>query len=304
MIASVLTIAIAIALLTIFSVLMEGIRGKIKARLQQRIGGSIVHEIHDILDLLTLKGITPEELPIYVVAPYFAFSLSLALGLSVPFGKIVIVSGNMLTIILLVLSITAIISIPAMLVNNVYSNIGANREIIITFTALIPFMLVCGIFLVKFNTLSIVEIAESLLVTPSVILGLAVIGYVVYVLSEFAPFDISRSNTEIIDGIFSEYGGRFLGILEWAFFIKRFSLVMFFSSLLAIPITKGILGVSTYGGHVLAFAFQLVFLTLYYIIATLIEERTARTRINNVIKVNGVVTLVAFLGLILSLFGL
>ena len=305
MITEVITIIISILLITIFSVILEGIRSKVKALLQMREGGEITHEIYDLFSLLSMKGVLPTRTSlIHVLTPYMTFSLSVALGLSVPFGLMSVMGGDILVVILVVLAVAFIVSVPSMVISNIYANIGASREVILVSTGLMSLVVACSSFVIKFGTLSIVDIAKSITLSLSDIIAICVIGYAVYVLSEFTPFDISRSETEIINGVLSEYGGRLLGLMEWSLYIRRFSLIMFFSTFLAAPLIGKIFGFSSILSHFLTLLLQIIFVASYYVIASMVEERHARARVDHVIRLNGVFVLVGLISVVLSLIGM
>lgn len=229
---SIIFIVINLAFALLFAPIVDGFERKIRARLQNRQGPSILQTWWDLIKLFKRPTIEPQEsvVSLYKLAPYLTFTAVLTAYLMVPtlLPSSINFIGDFIVVVYLIGLATLSFVIGAFSSGNAYAQIGSNREVSLFMSEELLLAFIVGTIAVIGRSLSF----EQLFPLPfriSSALALILLFVVIYVASARVPFDIAEAEPEIIEGPLIEYSGKHLGLLEYSLFLKR---VLLYSLLL------------------------------------------------------------------------
>jgi formate hydrogenlyase subunit 4 len=210
------------------SPLCVGIIRKLKAKMQNRQGASILQPYNDIRKLLHKDEVISRDASwISLYAPYIVFAVTLLVGASIPLFSAFL--GNALTSDMLVIVYTLAIgtfflALSGMDTGGAFGGFGSSREMTLAALAeggfifsLLTMALINGT--TNLFTISNVDIlAHSQYFLPSI---LAFGGFVIVLLAETArfPFDNPATHLELTmihEAMILEYSGKRLALMEWA----------------------------------------------------------------------------------------
>ncbi|MBL7100505.1 MAG: NADH-quinone oxidoreductase subunit H [Nanoarchaeota archaeon] len=203
-----------------FALVMEGIRRKTVARMQNRIGPPIWQPIYDVLKLFK-KGRSDtlaKENPFFKIIPVIAFLIALTLFFFIPFSIVSFQHDFIFLIYLLVLE-SALFVLAGFAANNPYSAIASMRELILMVCYEMIFAIVIITIFVFENVLTIAQFDSSLLLWK---LPLAFICFIAVAAVEIriTPYDTVDAPTEVLEGMENEYSGKGLAFLKMADALK------------------------------------------------------------------------------------
>ncbi|NJE00121.1 hydrogenase [Thermococcus sp. LS1] len=264
---------------------LDGIARRVKARLQYRRGPPLSQTWYDLQKLFALPSVRPTSSALFTWAPYLALVSAISAALLLPYGNVVLVDFgfNLVVFFYVMMMVSIFLILAGLTVQNAFSHLGSAREMQIALTVEPLIAVLYGVLAYNAGSLSISGIIANLHLTPSVLLTYILLAYALYVESGFVPFNIAEAEQEVIGGPLGEYSGRLLGVFYYAIYIKRFTLLWFFVSLLILP-WLGQIDTPEKGALVLALQFLLT-IAFYPIIAVL-EATNARLRIDHVVKMN------------------
>jgi ech hydrogenase subunit B len=215
-----------IILAPIIGGILIGIDRKLTARMQSRIGPPIVQPFYDAIKLWGKEPFIASQLQPILAFGYFGFSVA-AFSL-LAFGQ------DMLLMIFTMAIADLCLVFAAFNSKSPYSNIGARRELIammsyepVMLLAAISVFFVTGSFMVG----SIFEISQPLL-TFLPLTFLALITVLIIDMKK-SPFDVSGSghaHQELVRGIYTEFSGYTLALVELGHWTK-IALLLGFASL-------------------------------------------------------------------------
>ncbi len=192
--------------------LLTGVDRRITARLQSRLGPPVLQPFYDVFKLLGKELAVPNA--------WLVFSTYITLISSILSLLIFFMGGNLL-ILFFVLTVGAVFQVVgAICVPSPYSNVGAQRELLlmlayepILILVFVGFAMCTG----SFSLSSVFEQQEPLLLKmPLMFLAL---GYALTIKLRKSPFDIAASHhghQELVRGVQTEYSGLFLALTEIA----------------------------------------------------------------------------------------
>lgn len=264
---------ILILLLPFIGGLLYGVERVVKARMQNRVGPPILQPFYDMYKLLG------KEL-IMVNSYHIVFSLMHLLTLWVVVALIVF-GHSLLYIIFLHLLSSVFLVLTGYSVNSTYSHIGSNRELQ-TMVAYEPLLILIALgFYMIYGTFDIAVIREN----PSSFLSLFFLFLafllIIPIKLKKSPFDASEAHQEIVGGVEIEFSGAFFETLymaRWLEYVFIYLLLFLFA------------GDSVLIGFILFIA--------VFLVVNLIDNATARIKINDLVKI------VLGLGLSLSLLNI
>ena len=203
-----------------FSLLMEGVRRKLVARMQNRIGPPIWQPIFDVIKLWNKGGSDSlaSKNVFFVVAPLLYFLVTLGLFLFVPFSIISFDFDFLLLIYLLILD-SALYVLIGLASNNPYSILGSMRELIL----MLSYELILAVTLITifvFNNILSVAQFDSFFLFWKLPIATVCFLSVVFMGIRVTPYDTVEATTEILESVKSEYSGKGLAFLELAKSLK------------------------------------------------------------------------------------
>lgn len=191
---------------------LTGVDRRVTARLQSRIGPPILQPFYDIAKLLGKEPMLANH--------WLAFCSLLYLAGAVTSVVLFFLQADLLLIFFVQAVGSVFLVIGAMTVPSPYSQIGAHRELlqIIAYEPLLILVIV-GIFLAtgSFKIEAVYAMEQPLLFKLPLLF--LVLGIALTIKLRKSPFDISGSHhahQEIVRGVYTEYSGPYLAIVEIA----------------------------------------------------------------------------------------
>lgn len=192
--------------------LVSGLDRIITAKFQSRVGPPLLQPFYDVGKLLAKERV---ETNMWIAVCSWIYLIAAATSVFLFFAQ------SDLLLIFFVQAVGAVfLVIGAFSVPSPYSQIGANRELL-QMMAYEPLLILVfiGISLMtgSFNLSSVWALEEPLLLKLPLLF--IVLGYALTIKLRKSPFDISASHhahQEIVRGVYTEYSGRYLGLIEIA----------------------------------------------------------------------------------------
>ncbi len=292
--------------------LLDGLRRVVRAKVQRRIGPSILQTIYDLEKLFRTQPVLPYRNRFFTSIPFIVFALALLLAAAAPVPFIGGLSSlfDALTFIYVLLLVTVFIVLAGLMVPNIYSNIGSARELVLltVFEVFVGFTLVGLAY--KAGTLNLYDLAvrlgePSYYLKPSTIFLSLSLFILAYVEGGYVPFDVAEAETEVLGGAVLEYSGRYYGLLYYALLVKRYVLLslpvsLVFVSPLAIMVREYLAGLLV---PLACYVLYVVFLFIVMTIYAVIEALNPRYRVDLVYRPLLLSSLIPLIGFVLGWFG-
>jgi len=213
---------------------------KVSARFQYRVGPPFFQNFNDFFKLLGKETIIVKEgiKSMFVVAPFISFAMlvlvSAIVGTSLFFN--ISFGGDLIVIMYLLMIFSVMVVLGGSASGNVYSSLGAGREIKLLLADELAFILVLLVPIIKSDyqiDLGKILAAQS----DGMFIGSAsgIIAFIIGLLCIQAkmtlpPFHIPEAETEIVEGPFMEYSGPPLGFWK----LNHFMMYVVFPFLLVL----------------------------------------------------------------------
>lgn len=221
-------VILQLILIPVLSPLGIGFIKKIKAKLQNRQGASIVQPYKDLWKLLNKDEVISSDASwVFKYAPFIVFTVTIIVGASIPIFIITpkyTLPGDMLLVIYTLGIGTFFLALAGMDIGSSFGGFGSSREM--TTSALAE-----GGLIFTFLTLALVggstnlfEISNSINTSYStailpVILAFAAFFIVLLCETKRYPFDNPATHLELTmihEAMLLEYSGKRLALMEWA----------------------------------------------------------------------------------------
>jgi len=265
------------------SLLFEGLRRKLMARMQNRIGPPVWQPVYDVMKLLQKEESDSKasENIFFKITPFLYLITTFALFLFVPFPIISFPFDFILFVYILILG-GALYILSGFASNSPYGSIGSMRETTLMVCYEIIFAIVIITFALYTNIESLMSFNQNFLFLklPLASLCLFIVGLVEM---RITPFDTVEAPTEIIGSVETEYSGRGLALLEISKALK-FTFFIFLITMLFFGF-KGVL------------MFSIVSLIMLFIF-TFLQATTCRYRLDQTFNLLIFVLLLAVIELI------
>lgn len=201
----------------VLGLLVGWVDRKVTARFTYRVGPPLFQNFNDFFKLLGKETIVVKDSihSLFLLAPFIAFGvqvllaamIGLALFYNMGFG------GDLFVIMYLMMVFSIMVILGGSASGNVYSSIGAGREIKLLLADELAFILVCLVPIIKSGyviTLDGILAAQA----EGVFIG-SVSGFIAFVVGliciqakmTLPPFHIPEAETELVEGPFMEYSG-------------------------------------------------------------------------------------------------
>ena len=213
---------------------------KVSARFQYRVGPPFLQNFNDFFKLLGKETIIVKDgvHSMFVVAPFISFAMlvlvSAIVGTSLFFN--ISFGGDLIVIMYLLMIFSVMVVLGGSASGNVYSSLGAGREIKLLLADELAFILVLLVPIIKSGyqlDLGNILAAQS----DGMFIGSAsgIIAFIIGLLCIQAkmtlpPFHIPEAETEIVEGPFMEYSGPPLGFWK----LNHFMMYVVFPFLLVL----------------------------------------------------------------------
>ncbi|MCK9484450.1 MAG: NADH-quinone oxidoreductase subunit H [Candidatus Marinimicrobia bacterium] len=289
----------------VLGLLVGWVDRKVSARVQFRVGPPLFQNFNDFFKLLGKETIIVKSSlhSLFVLSPLVAFGVTtliaamLGVVLFYGFGF----GGDLLVMMYLLMIYSVMVILGGSATGNVYSSLGAGREIKLLLADELAFILVCLVPIIKAGYLIKLEEILSAQVAQGAFIGSfsGALAFIVGLLCIQAkmtlpPFHIPEAETEIVEGPLMEYSGPLLGFwklnqaMQWVVF--PFLLIILFLG-----------GFNSVGWGILWSALKYLGIV---VIMILIKNTNPRIRIDTALKFFWkYLTPVALLAVILAVLG-
>jgi NADH-quinone oxidoreductase subunit H len=291
--------------ISILGLLIGWVDRKVSARFQFRVGPPVFQNFNDFFKLLGKETILIKEgvITIFIIAPFIAFAMivlvssiiGISLFYSTSFG------GDLIVVMYLLMINSVMIILGGSSTGNVYSSLGAGREIKLLLADELAFILICLVPIIKSGfQLQLDGIVSSQIQYGSYIGSIS--GFISFVIGllciqakmALPPFHIPEAETEIVEGPFMEYSGTLLAFWK----LNGFMLYVTFPFLLILLFWGGF---NPEGPGIIWFILKYLLIVLLIIV---IKNTNPRIRIDTALnffwKYASVIALVA---VVLAVFG-
>lgn len=226
-----------------FSPMVVGIIRKVKARMQTRVGASILQPYRDLAKLFQKDEVISADASwVFLTAPYIVFGTTVALALGVPLISSTFPTpmGDILVFAYVIATGAFWTALAGMDTGSAFGGFGSSREM--TIAALTEGGLILSLF-----AMSLVTGTSNLAVMPVALAGmsgkalmpllLAVIAFGIALLAENArmPIDNPATHLELTmvhEAMVLEYSGKRLALMEWAASNKLLIFIAIFVNIL------------------------------------------------------------------------
>lgn len=214
--------------------LLRGIDRKLTAHMQGRIGPPIQQPFYDIIKLFSKSQIITTRPQLLLVYGYLLFIVA---------AVVLFALKQDLLMLILVLGVADVLLVMGSFsTRSPYSQIGSNRELLQMFSYE-PILILASIAIyMETGSFLISRIQQPLLPTLWPVYLALLIALII--LMRKSPFDISASehaHQEIVRGIFTEYSGLYLGLIELAHWYELVLVLAVISLLWTAGVWPGIL---------------------------------------------------------------
>lgn len=259
---------------------------KVSARVQYRVGPPFYQNFLDVFKLFGKEVVLIENSPylLFIAAPIVAFAsvtiTSTLIGTAAFFN--IGIGGDLLFIIYFMVIYSVALILGASSTGNIYSSIGAGREMKMLLADELAFILVALVPIIQSGySIRLTEIiafqAENGLIIGSLSGIIAFIVGLICIQAKMGlqPFDIAEAETEIVGGPLMEYSGPLLGLWK----LSHFMMYVFMPILLIILFWGGI-SFASFGAAIVSILKYL----LIVVLIILIKNTNPRVQINTALK--------------------
>jgi formate hydrogenlyase subunit 4 len=211
-----------------------GLIKKIKAKLQNRQGASVLQPYKDLWKLFHKDEVVSVDASwIFKVAPFIVFAVTLAVGASIPLFASSLrgaVTGDMLATVYTLAVGTFFLALAGMDTGSAFGGFGSSREMTLSALAEGGFIFALLTLALIGGTTNLFGISEAIVSAYSqsfLPILLAFSGFFIVLLAETSrfPFDNPATHLELTmihEAMILEYSGKRLALMEWASASKLF----------------------------------------------------------------------------------
>lgn len=213
---------------------------KVSARFQYRVGPPFLQNFNDFFKLLGKETIIVKDSvrSMFILAPFIAFGMlvlvSAIIGTSLFFN--LSFGGDLIVTVYLLMLFSVMVVLGGSASGNVYSSLGAGREIKLLLADELAFIMVLLVPIIKagykldFRNILAAQ-ADGMFVGSASGLIAFLVGLIcIQAKMTLPPFHIPEAETEIVDGPFMEYSGPLLGFWK----LNHFMMYVIFPFLLVL----------------------------------------------------------------------
>jgi len=297
-------------LLLLMAPLVRGVISRIKARIQNRRGASVLRPYQDLLKLFRKEDLVPPTASaVFRMAPRIVFAVTIVASLFMPVlhnASLLSTSGDFILIVYLLALSRFFLSLAGMDGGSPFGGMGASREALVSTLAEAPLMLGLTAVLIASRSTSVSGAIQWSLRQDftefSAVHALAFAALALVAVAETGRIPVDNPTTHleltmIHEAMILEYSGPSLALIEWASALK---LTLISALLIGLFAPWGIAqGDSLVLIAVALAAFAVKVMVLNFAVA-LVESGIAKLRMYMVPDFIGVASALAFLAIVFA----
>jgi len=257
---------------------------KVSARFQYRVGPPFLQNFNDFFKLLGKETIIVKDgvHSMFVVAPFISFAMlvlvSAIVGTSLFFD--ISFGGDLIVIMYLLMIFSVMVVLGGSASGNVYSSLGAGREIKLLLADELAFILVLLVPIIKSGyQLDLGNIlaaqADGMFINSASGIIAFIIGLLcIQAKMTLPPFHIPEAETELVEGPFMEYSGPPLGFWK----LNHFMMYVVFPFLLVLLFWGG------FNFNGIEILWSILKYLLIVVLMIIIKNTNPRIRIDTALK--------------------
>ena len=256
--------------------LLNGVDRKVSARMQGRIGPSLLQPFYDVRKLFSKQFIIVNPAQTFLMISYlltFIFT-----------GCMFFYGSDMLLCFFLLSTGATFLMFAACVTNSPYSNLGASRELLQMMCYEPAVLLACvGFYLAtgSFNVSDIIQSETSAIMkTPGFFLAFV---FILTIKMRKSPFDLSASHhphQEMVKGVTTDMGSKTLGIFQLAEWYE-------------VVFLMGVVGLFFINKNPWSYLVAAIAILVVYFLEILIDNTSARVKWHTMFKISWFITLLA-----------
>lgn len=268
------------ALVPFIAMLMEGIKRKLIARMQNRVGPPLLQPFYDVWKLLRKEG---ESSGFLGVIPMVALLASWSIFLFFPM-PMVSFDFDFIFVFYIYVFVSIALILAGISSNSPYGILGSMREMVLMIAYEFAFFICVFTFFLYGSTTSFASMPSIPLIAKVPLTLISLLGVILLEL-RITPFDSAVAPSEIMAGYTTQYAGKDLALFELAEMVKKFAVVSIFAYL-------------TYPGNMIWFF--IVTLGMYFLCA-FSKVTNPRLRVDQTLGAFAFMLIVAFLNFLIFL---
>lgn len=256
--------------------LLNGVDRKLSARMQGRIGPSLLQPFYDVRKLFSKQFIIVNPAQTFLMISYlltFIFT-----------GCMFFYGSDMLLCFFLLSTGATFLMFAACVTNSPYSNLGASRELLQMMCYEPAVLLACvGFYLAtgSFNVSDIIQAETSAIMkTPGFFLAFV---FILTIKMRKSPFDLSTSHhphQEMVKGVTTDMGAKTLGIFQLAEWYE-------------VVFLMGVVALFFINKNPWSYLVAAIAVLVVYFVEILIDNTSARVKWHTMFKISWFITLLA-----------
>ncbi len=254
--------------------LLEGFDRKISARMQRRVGPPLLQPFYDVAKLFKKQVITVSSAQTFCLLSY--------LFLMVLTGTMFYAGWDILMCFFVMSTAATFLYFAAVVTSSAYATIGGNRELVQMMAYEPAVLLTCVGFYLAEGTFSVGEIVASDFSNIFLMPGFfAAFVFILTIKMRKSPFDTSTSHhmhQELVKGLTTEMGAQNLALFQIAEWYENVFLL-------------GVVGLFFINSNPISIVVAIVAILAVYFLEILIDNSSARMRMEDMLRVTWLVTL-------------
>jgi ech hydrogenase subunit B len=256
--------------------LLSGLDRKISARMQGRIGPSLLQPFYDVRKLFSKQFIIVNPAQTFLMISYlltFIFT-----------GCMFFYGSDILLCFFLLSTGATFLMFAACVTNSPYSNLGASRELLQMMCYEPAVLLACVGFYLATGSFNVVDIIQAdtpaIVKTPGFFLAFV---FILTIKMRKSPFDLSTSHhphQEMVKGVTTDMGAKTLGIFQLAEWYE-------------VVFLMGVVALFFINKNPWSYLVALVAVLVVYFLEILIDNTSARVKWHTMFKISWFITLLA-----------
>jgi formate hydrogenlyase subunit 4 len=309
---TILVVLLQTVIIICIAPLIQGIIKKTKARLQNRIGPSILQPYYDLIKYMKKDAVLSSHSSwLTIITPYIVFTSIVSAGLFIPTYMAYVgfsFMGDIILIIYLFGVARFFTALTALDAGGAFGGMGSSREMAMSAITEPALLLAMFAVLLSSGTTKLQTLILSFLDQGTIWFhpsyGIAFLAMTIVLISETGRIPVDNPDTHleltmIHEGMLLEYSGRYLGLMLWASQIKQ---LLLFSLFINLFFPWGIAVDGNIAELIFSFLCYILKVILLGVLLAFIETMYAKIRLFKVPRLLGASMFLSLIAILIRVF--